>query len=177
MCEDNEGSDPVKYQAVCDDNENYTSEWLSSRETSVLIREINLVGISAAFSGVVSGVFTFDCTPGNTEVGDKVQFNGVELSTVICTVSEVGSDYICVDTGNDYYTTPEAGLEFYNLSKIYTAADWTAETPVNEYKFGARAKDSASPTNNITKIGTLTTVEAPTEWPVDIVEAAGGITF
>ena len=119
-------------------------------------------------------MFSIGCEPGDTAIGDKVQLEGGELSNPISTVSQVGEDYIEITNTGDYYSgVPTA---FHNLTKLYTATDWAGEDE-HLYKFGARAKDSASPTENLTKIGVLVEVEAPTEWIYDIVEAMGGIEF
>jgi hypothetical protein len=235
LCEDLEGSDPVKYQTVCNEDEDLSSSWLSVRATykkeeDIAIETFNLTGLHRNYVAADEKKLFHDGEASDFEADDIVQLaltpdvdgiytvlsSGSLTSSGDWTASAYDAGTIVKYTDDKYYiaiddalssdeptiaTTiwKETGIGAYvvllssiitagaaditgiiiNLTRIYTPADWTAETPYNTYTFSPRAKDSASPTENLTKLGEPVLIEAPTadEYPVNIAVDMGGIEF
>jgi hypothetical protein len=171
LCEDHEGSVPLKYRMVCDDDGELTSEYLTSRSADVFCDEIEMTEIPL-YEVVVedngSGFMRILCDSSGFEIDDKVLFKQCDLYREINTVTAKGEGYVDFDIG--YY-----GIAFgvnavmYNLTKIYDETSWNADL-VSGYNFSLQAKDSSTPTNNETSLSVRKNPIIPAEWPGYIFE-------
>ena len=178
LCQDYEGSDPVKYRIVGEDSAP-TGEWTTSRTCLVKIKELtraeaeretkrSLPAIATTKpSGTVTR-FTFPHSKGIT-TGDILVFEGTLQSDGEQTIVNVDSagTYFDIDKGMYIAETP-SGATIYNKSKGFDTLDWQYEA-AKDYKFAIQAKDANVPHNNISDISEYVLVAEPETWPMELV--------
>lgn len=182
LCTDDEGNDnPIKYKMICAEDEDLNRDWSAQREADVLVGDNILLPSPVALTG------TSYNPPGTTKtriyyagsfaVDDIVmmKYTSIEgayidgIFTVVGVGSDVGGTYFEVDRGfyvEQYFCDYAVA---YNLTEIYDVGDWNSEA-CKDYQFAFQAKDSASPQNNLTKIGRYKDVVEPEEYPAEIIE-------
>ena len=198
LCQDNEGSDPVKYRSK-EEKENGSSsfsEWTTSNKMSKLARTLS---ISEAFGAVIFsyGTITHDGNTSilplfhpNIKVGDKVFMSQYVITGKTYlpdppSPNEHHYKYITIHTVTSIdgaipttTITPrwhgETGLQrgvSIGLLDHYEDTDkWNLNEPVKEYKYSIQAKDSAIPINNEGEISDEFKPIEPAKFPGDVLE-------
>lgn len=172
LCEDHEGSDPVKYKILCRENPGLDSDWSESRDVDLFIKEIAIPTYTpTGTTSNPSGSITRITCPGNHVIGDMIKITGTDHNNGRHLIVNVGSGYFEINKGWYLVETFGVAARVANITRIYDMTDWENDA-VSDYTFALQAKDSAADVqgtqDNLTKIGRYESVATPTQWPPDI---------